>query len=219
LTYQTVVGLVGRAPASVLRAEAARTVEDAFAQVLIVLLTGPHPGSERPVSVRLRRNVTLTETGEGAVLLDETTGRYWQLNRSGSMILRTLLADGTPEQAAEAIVERYPTDRDRALADLVHRRADRPVRGPRVGGGRGGAGRGAAPARLLPPGDVGAAGRGWPLRTVRAPEAAVTAGTAAAGARRVPWWTEEAGDERADRDQSPGRTGGGVRLELPGHRA
>jgi Coenzyme PQQ synthesis protein D (PqqD) len=68
--------------------------------------------------LRLRKGVTLTGTGDGAVLLDERSGRYWQLNGSGALILSTLLAGGTAEQAADAVAARYPVDTGRALDDV-----------------------------------------------------------------------------------------------------
>lgn len=68
--------------------------------------------------MRLRSHVSVAETDDGTVLLDEKSGKYWQLNLSGSMILRTLLADGTLEEAADAVVARYPVDGAQALADV-----------------------------------------------------------------------------------------------------
>lgn len=68
--------------------------------------------------MRLGKDVALTETDGGTVLLDQRSGRYWQLNGSGSLILSTLLGGGTTEQAAEAVVARYPVDVERALADV-----------------------------------------------------------------------------------------------------
>ena len=68
--------------------------------------------------MKLRKDVSLTDTEDGPVLLDQRTGSYWQLNASGGLILRTLLADGTPEQAAAAVVARYPVEPDRALSDV-----------------------------------------------------------------------------------------------------
>lgn len=70
------------------------------------------------MTVRLRQHVSLTETEGGAVLLDEKAGGYWQVNRSGLLALRSLLAGGTLEQAADEILARYPVDRERALADV-----------------------------------------------------------------------------------------------------
>ncbi|HEY8472874.1 MAG TPA: lasso peptide biosynthesis PqqD family chaperone [Natronosporangium sp.] len=60
----------------------------------------------------------MTETEDGAVVLDERSGTYWQLNSSGSLILSILLAGGTEEQAADALAAKYPVDPGRALADV-----------------------------------------------------------------------------------------------------
>ena len=68
--------------------------------------------------MRLRKGVTVTETEDGAVVLDERSGTYWQLNSSGSLILSILLAGGTEEQAADALAAKYPVDPGRALADV-----------------------------------------------------------------------------------------------------
>ena len=68
--------------------------------------------------MRLRKGVTLTETEDGAVLLDERSGTYWQLNSSGALTLSTLLSGGSDEQASEAVARRYPVDSGRALADV-----------------------------------------------------------------------------------------------------
>lgn len=68
--------------------------------------------------MRLRKGVSVTETEDGTVLLDQRSGKYWQLNPSGALILSTLLEGGTPEAAADAVAARYPVDADRALADV-----------------------------------------------------------------------------------------------------
>jgi Coenzyme PQQ synthesis protein D (PqqD) len=68
--------------------------------------------------LRLRKGVSVTETEDGAVLLDQRSGRYFQLNASGLLVLSTLLAGGTAEQAADAVVARYPVEGGRALADV-----------------------------------------------------------------------------------------------------
>lgn len=68
--------------------------------------------------MKLRPLISVAETDDGTVLLDEKSGKYWQLNRSGAVILQTLLADGTPQDAADAVVARYPVDEARALADV-----------------------------------------------------------------------------------------------------
>ena len=60
----------------------------------------------------------MTETEDGAVLLNQQSGTYWQLNSSGALILSVLLDGGSAEQAAEAVVARYPVDADQALTDV-----------------------------------------------------------------------------------------------------
>ncbi|CAL9549283.1 lasso peptide biosynthesis PqqD family chaperone [Streptomyces sp. enrichment culture] len=65
----------------------------------------------------LPREVVLTETESGAVLLNEKDGRFWRLNGSGTVALRLLLEGRTPQEAAERLSggERFG---ERALADV-----------------------------------------------------------------------------------------------------
>lgn len=70
------------------------------------------------MSVRLRADVSLVETDDGMVLLDERSGRYWQLNRVGGLVLRILLDGATPEDAAKTLATRYPVSRERAHSDV-----------------------------------------------------------------------------------------------------
>lgn len=44
------------------------------------------------MSLSLADGVSIAETDDGAVLLDERTGRYWRLNGSGARLLQALLA-------------------------------------------------------------------------------------------------------------------------------
>ncbi|RLL69806.1 lasso peptide biosynthesis PqqD family chaperone [Streptomyces sp. Z26] len=62
--------------------------------------------------------VTTTEVEDGVVLLDQRTGRYWQLNRSGAATLRLLLDGDSPERAARALAGRHPDAVDRARGDV-----------------------------------------------------------------------------------------------------
>lgn len=66
----------------------------------------------------LRPQVTCATTEGGMVLLDERSGRYWQLNNTGALILRHLLDGETPRQAAAALAGRYPAAADRAAGDV-----------------------------------------------------------------------------------------------------
>lgn len=56
---------------------------------------------------RLHPDVVMAETDDGAVLLHQRTGRYWQLNRTGVLVLNSLLDDESDERAAQALVERH----------------------------------------------------------------------------------------------------------------
>lgn len=79
------------------------------------------------MTLRLRADVSVTDTDDGLVLLDERAGRYWQLNRTGALVLQTLLDGGTPEDAAEALATQHAVTAERAAADvaalLAHLRA------------------------------------------------------------------------------------------------
>ena len=68
--------------------------------------------------LRLRTDVSVTSTAGGMVLLDERSGRYWQLNRSGSVTLRTLLEGGTLSQAVQQLSGSYGIAPERAAADI-----------------------------------------------------------------------------------------------------
>ncbi|MFH9426179.1 lasso peptide biosynthesis PqqD family chaperone [Streptomyces sp. NPDC017529] len=67
--------------------------------------------------VELRDEVSIATSDLGSVLLDERSGKYWQLNRSGALILDVLLQGRSLADAAQAVVERYRVDRERADAD------------------------------------------------------------------------------------------------------
>ncbi|MFI5779506.1 lasso peptide biosynthesis PqqD family chaperone [Nocardia sp. NPDC051570] len=79
--------------------------------------------------IRLREDVSLTETQDGsAVLLDERSGQYWQLNPSGLTIVR-LGMDGVadrdiarrllPEPSAEVTVDQVVADIRELVGQLV----------------------------------------------------------------------------------------------------
>jgi hypothetical protein len=71
------------------------------------------------VSVQPRADVSIAETDEGMVLLDQRSGRYWQLNSSGALVLWRLFNGATLEQAAETLTTRYPVSRERASSDVA----------------------------------------------------------------------------------------------------
>ncbi|RKT54718.1 lasso peptide biosynthesis PqqD family chaperone [Saccharothrix australiensis] len=71
------------------------------------------------MTLRLAHHVSVTTTEDGAVLLDERTGRYWQLNQTGSEVLRTLLDGGDQEDAARLLAERGGADRATVASDVA----------------------------------------------------------------------------------------------------
>jgi uncharacterized protein (UPF0261 family) len=68
--------------------------------------------------MRLRADVSVADTDYGQVLLDERSGRYWQLNPTGVAVVRALL-DGADENAAVAVLtSAYEVDEARARQDV-----------------------------------------------------------------------------------------------------
>ncbi|WEH16166.1 lasso peptide biosynthesis PqqD family chaperone [Streptomyces sp. VNUA24] len=71
------------------------------------------------MKLSLARDVTLTSVETGAVLLDGRRGRYWQLNQSGSAILRRLLEGATPDATAASLSEVAPVSEEQAHNDVM----------------------------------------------------------------------------------------------------
>ena len=69
------------------------------------------------MTVTLRPDIYATD--DGMVLLDERTGRYFQLNPSGALILDALVNSAEPQQAAHPFTQRYTIPHDRAIADIT----------------------------------------------------------------------------------------------------
>ncbi len=70
------------------------------------------------MKLSLARDVTLTSVDTGAVLLDGRRGRYWQLNQSGSAILRRLLDGETPAATAASLSAAAPVSEAQARQDV-----------------------------------------------------------------------------------------------------
>lgn len=83
------------------------------------------------MALRLRPGVFEAETEYGLVLLDGDSGKYFDLNESGALVLRTLLSGRTAEQAAQALTQEYAVSLDEAARDvedlLTHLRTTRMV--------------------------------------------------------------------------------------------
>lgn len=67
----------------------------------------------------LSRDVIVTETEIGMVLLDERAGRYWQLNPTGADALRLLLAGKSTEDAAVALSRPPASTSEQVAADVT----------------------------------------------------------------------------------------------------
>ncbi|MEV4443527.1 lasso peptide biosynthesis PqqD family chaperone [Streptomyces sp. NPDC049577] len=62
--------------------------------------------------------VAMVESEDGMVFLNKRTGRYWQLNGTGSEVVRLLLSGETVESTARRLQEKYPDASDRAVSDV-----------------------------------------------------------------------------------------------------
>ncbi|MGW7636526.1 lasso peptide biosynthesis PqqD family chaperone [Streptomyces decoyicus] len=70
------------------------------------------------MSLRMRADVALCETEDALVLLDERTGRYFQVNRTGAMILKELMAGASVERVAANLARTYPVTLEEASDDV-----------------------------------------------------------------------------------------------------
>ncbi|MGH3973627.1 MAG: lasso peptide biosynthesis PqqD family chaperone [Pseudonocardiaceae bacterium] len=69
--------------------------------------------------LRLRPDIATTNTDDGLVLLDERTGRYWQLNPTGAHILAALLEGQHPDDIAADLATRHRIDVHQAQHDVT----------------------------------------------------------------------------------------------------
>ncbi|WP_432140268.1 lasso peptide biosynthesis PqqD family chaperone [Streptomyces sp. bgisy084] len=69
--------------------------------------------------VRLHPDVVATDTDDGTVLLNERTGRYWQLNATGGLVLRQLLDGHEAPRIAAEVADKHRIDLHRAEADVT----------------------------------------------------------------------------------------------------
>ncbi|RKT54599.1 lasso peptide biosynthesis PqqD family chaperone [Saccharothrix australiensis] len=91
--------------------------------VPLITVGPPTPGStcrERTAGIlRLHHDALSAETDDGAVLLNQRTGDYWQLNHTGVDTLRRLLSGQTPDDAAEHYAAHYDIDPALAHRDIL----------------------------------------------------------------------------------------------------
>ncbi len=67
----------------------------------------------------LRDDVSVCSADDGMVLLDERSGRYWQLNVTGAEVLSALLSGATPQEVAARLAASRAVDEQRAAADVA----------------------------------------------------------------------------------------------------
>ena len=70
------------------------------------------------MSLRLDPDVVSADTDDGTVLLHQRTGRYWQLNATGTDVLHHLLDGRQPDQIAADLAARYQVDLEQAERDV-----------------------------------------------------------------------------------------------------
>lgn len=71
------------------------------------------------MSYTLRTGVSTAETDYGVALLDERDGDYFSLNPTGALVLRTLLAGGSPGDAISRLADEYDVDAEVAAQDVT----------------------------------------------------------------------------------------------------
>jgi Coenzyme PQQ synthesis protein D (PqqD) len=71
------------------------------------------------VPLQLRPDIATTDTDDGLVLLDERTGRYWQLNPTGTHVLAALLEGRHPDDIAGGLATHYRIDIHQAQRDIT----------------------------------------------------------------------------------------------------
>ncbi|MET9263531.1 lasso peptide biosynthesis PqqD family chaperone [Amycolatopsis sp. NPDC004079] len=69
--------------------------------------------------MHLHPDTALTDTPDGSVLLNRRTGRYWQVNRTGTHTLDRLLAGESADRIAADLAARYDIDAARVRADIA----------------------------------------------------------------------------------------------------
>lgn len=70
------------------------------------------------MAITLRDRVSIVDTDYGAVLLDVKTGVYWELNSSGALALKALLACADVDAATAEVTAQFDVDQQTATEDV-----------------------------------------------------------------------------------------------------
>ncbi|MFF8841376.1 lasso peptide biosynthesis PqqD family chaperone [Streptomyces sp. NPDC015127] len=71
------------------------------------------------MALRFGTDVSTAETDYGTVLLDERSGMYWELNPTGTVVIKTLLEGGDEAAAVAALVDEFDIDQEQAAQDVA----------------------------------------------------------------------------------------------------
>ncbi|MFJ9693231.1 lasso peptide biosynthesis PqqD family chaperone [Kitasatospora sp. NPDC101183] len=71
------------------------------------------------MTLRLTAHTVSTDTDDGAVLLSQRTGAYWQLNQTGAYALQRLFEGRTVDQVAEEFSAHFGIAAAEARQDLA----------------------------------------------------------------------------------------------------
>ncbi|MET0134110.1 MAG: lasso peptide biosynthesis PqqD family chaperone [Kibdelosporangium sp.] len=70
------------------------------------------------MAITLRDRVSVVDTDYGVVLLDVRTGVYWELNSSGAVALKALLACADIGAATAEVTAQFDVDQQTATGDV-----------------------------------------------------------------------------------------------------
>jgi hypothetical protein len=71
------------------------------------------------MGLQLREDVSIVRTDYGSVLLDERSGGYYQLNPTGTLVVRGLLEHQSEQEITKALVTEYEVSEGQAEADVA----------------------------------------------------------------------------------------------------
>ncbi|MEV0178822.1 lasso peptide biosynthesis PqqD family chaperone [Streptomyces sp. NPDC050625] len=67
--------------------------------------------------MRLRADVSLVETDYGKILLDGRSGKYWELNPTGSLVLDELMSGGDLDAVITRLTAEFEVGAEQARSD------------------------------------------------------------------------------------------------------
>lgn len=71
------------------------------------------------MGLRLGDNVSLARTEYGSILLDQVSGKYWQLGRTASVVLDAVIQGHSAEHAGDVLTRRFDVDPAVARKDAL----------------------------------------------------------------------------------------------------